>query len=370
MSNQERRVTFELVERISLDVPLTDVRKIHHVELIPDVELFEESEHYRLRGHLTFTAEYATTEDEPDGVRPHVLKTSAVPHKPRKGHVYYRIPVDMTFGKDRVDESGVELIIRDLQYELLSPSRLFIRAIIDLEGVTVEEYLQPVRAERDDVVEVTSHWRHPYVSPAVESSQTGGLSWIETADEKTNAEIGAGGDAEEVKAAGEPAEAGKASIAEGSVGDTGETSDGEADAPAVGEVAPAAGKDATWVEEEEAGEESADAPTGSRTPTEQNDERDRSDAPPPAERAQSDKGKDGTDEEEGEGGSIWLRVFGGSREERRQAIVWHFVQPEETLEAIAERYGVRPEALRAANERLRELRPGMRLSIPAAKRPH
>ncbi|KWX08895.1 hypothetical protein TR75_00070, partial [Hydrogenibacillus schlegelii] len=64
-------------------------------------------------------------------------------------------------------------------------------------------------------------------------------------------------------------------------------------------------------------------------------------------------------------GSLWTRLF-GAKEGGRRPLIWHFVRELETLETIAERYGVAPEAIRAANRAANDLRPGMRLLIPDA----
>ncbi|MEX1338403.1 LysM peptidoglycan-binding domain-containing protein [Hydrogenibacillus schlegelii] len=381
-----RRVTFELKERIPLDVPLEDIEGMERVELIPDVELIDEGKHLRLRGHLAFTAEYRAGAGEGD-VRPDVLDEAVTPKKARKGHVYYRIPVDIAFGRERVDESGVELIIQDLAYELLSPNRLLIRAVIDLEGVSAEGYVQPVQAEREDVFEATSHWPHP-VYTAGEEATPGPFGWIEELPPSgAEPSLENAGDASEPEAfpespptseseaavaeADRPPESGAAPDASPAPGPAGapygdapeapkEARSGggrpEAGRPAGSEpiLVPASGGPAGPPDafgavgrgpcvEPGHGEAPAVGPAASTTDAAEADSPSGADSP----------------------GSLWTRLF-GAKEGGRRPLIWHFVRELETLETIAERYGVAPEAIRAANRAANDLRPGMRLLIPDA----
>ncbi|PTQ57756.1 MAG: hypothetical protein BSOLF_0951 [Candidatus Carbobacillus altaicus] len=164
---QSSRIAFEFTERIPLDTPLSHVDALQDVEIIPDIELALEGQVFRIRGFLTFHATYDDTYDLK--TKPHVLDEQAAPRKKGAGKIFYRIPVDITLPPDRVDSEGIDFEIRDVRFELATPTRLLLSLTIEMSGITTEADYKPLFEQSEMLIDTTSYWKHPYEQRGMES---------------------------------------------------------------------------------------------------------------------------------------------------------------------------------------------------------
>lgn len=164
---QSSRISFEFSERIPLDTPLSNVDALQDVEIVPDIELTLEGHVYRIRGFLTFHATYEHSASA--GIVPHVLDEQAIPKKKGTGKIYYRIPVDITLPPDRVDSNGIDFDIRDVRFELMTPTRLLLSLTIEMSGIISESSYQPLIEQSETLIETTRYWKHPYEQGGLDS---------------------------------------------------------------------------------------------------------------------------------------------------------------------------------------------------------
>ncbi|CCQ97443.1 hypothetical protein CULT_630027 [[Clostridium] ultunense Esp] len=160
------RITFELQERIPLEDNLQDSSQIVNVELLPEIEMVAVQNAYRIRGFLTFSGEYEIGEMS-EGITPPYLPEKEVYHRRALRKIYYRIPVDISLPAYRVDENGVILQINSLDYELIASNRLLVTAEVELDGIKSgnekrEEIYPLLDHAGEPLVEKTSHWERGF----------------------------------------------------------------------------------------------------------------------------------------------------------------------------------------------------------------
>ncbi|MDY0323236.1 MAG: LysM peptidoglycan-binding domain-containing protein [Candidatus Carbobacillus sp.] len=419
---QSSRISFEFSERIPLDTPLSDVDALQDVEIVPDIELTLEGHVYRIRGFLTFHATYEHS--APADIVPHVLDEQAIPKKKGTGKIYYRIPVDITLPPDRVDSDGIDFDIRDVRFELMTPTRLLLSLTIEMSGIVSESPYQPLVEQSEMLIETTRYWKHPYEQNGLASPFV-----YEEALEKRSAIASTVSTDSTQNAESSPAQPKETFLQEDIQEEAEDSMDhDEAQNENLDEVIEE-GHDEAHDEEHDREMDhepitSMDTDENERIEHEENDAEVRhkdeestlsDDVRPsiitdeskqtvndihmvksdpaytdqitdhldkntsveaiPSKRTRLVIGRDTHSEQEKETShvvdvlddqesSIIGRIF-GLLEERHTSLVWHFVQEDETLEQIATRYGLSTEALRRANTlQSGDIRPGMRLKIP------
>lgn len=139
------RVTFEFVERITLEERSSDITVIRDVEVTPEIEMVAENTSYRIRGALVFTGEYEARK-QGEATHPLLLDRSANYNKRLIRNIHHRIPVDISLPADRIDEDGVVMEIIALDYDLKDPNQLTVITEVELQGVY------------NDTVVKNSHW--------------------------------------------------------------------------------------------------------------------------------------------------------------------------------------------------------------------
>lgn len=419
---QSSRISFEFSERIPLDTPLSDVDALQDVEIVPDIELTLEGHVYRIRGFLTFhaTYEHSVSAD----IVPHVLDEQAIPKKKGTGKIYYRIPVDITLPPDRVDSDGIDFDIRDVRFELITPTRLLLSLTIEMSGIVSESPYQPLVEQSETLIETTRYWKHPYEQGSVDSpfvyeealAKGNAIASTVSTDSTENPESSPvqlketflqEEIEEEAEDSMDHGQAQNENLDEAIDEGLGEDHD-EADDQAMDHVPVTSidtdeneriehdANDAEVRHKDEESTQSDDVslsiitdeskqtvndihmvksdPAYDDQVTDHADKNTSVDALP-SKKTRLVIGRDTHSEQEQEMShvvdvladqerSIIGRIF-GLLEERHTSLVWHFVQEDETLEQIATRYGLSTEALRRANTlQSGDIRPGMRLKIP------
>lgn len=152
MSSEAKGLRFDLFERIHVPPYMPGVSELDEMELLPEIECFEEHSMVIMRGHFRFVADY---------------QSAAGQQQAGSHQLEHLIPVDITLPRQRIERmEDVWVVIETYDVERLSDHELNLNVVIELRGLSRE--LSPAEVAAPQ--------------PGADDASDGLPSWTESAD--------------------------------------------------------------------------------------------------------------------------------------------------------------------------------------------
>jgi stage VI sporulation protein D len=153
MTLQDGLLSFQIKETIFLSSDKTGIGELKELELVPDIEILENSTEVSITGCLQLHGKYepvrSTSEEDEGGADTLVAAMKFTPFQfdRREGGLYgseqelvHRIPLNITIPSNRVsDIADIYAIVDSIDYQLESPNQLVIEAELKIAGIALAD---------------------------------------------------------------------------------------------------------------------------------------------------------------------------------------------------------------------------------------
>lgn len=147
------RLTFDIQETVFIDKDKAGMEALKEVELVPEIEVMEEDSAVTIAGCLHLNGQYeayqeASEADEPDEestlsesmhFRPFEAEESAFSAWHRPLDLHYRIPVNISIPRDRIENlDDIFAVVDSFDYDIQTPRQLSVKAHLILSGIAAD----------------------------------------------------------------------------------------------------------------------------------------------------------------------------------------------------------------------------------------
>ncbi|RAL26666.1 LysM peptidoglycan-binding domain-containing protein [Thermoflavimicrobium daqui] len=126
-----QQLRFDISEKVTLHPQQPGIGTLLELNLLPDVEIKDEGQHLRIHGFLRLNGLYLGDEVHKDEQEVHLENLI-------REEIAYVIPVEITLPANRAEPNYVSAEVESFDYSVLSPFELQIEAILLIDGLLPE----------------------------------------------------------------------------------------------------------------------------------------------------------------------------------------------------------------------------------------
>ncbi|WP_073151750.1 LysM peptidoglycan-binding domain-containing protein [Seinonella peptonophila] len=139
------QLRFDISENVRLHPQQAGIGSLLDLNLYPEVEILDKGNHLKIQGYLRLRGHYLAEDEDRDSSKESNLLE--LEQNEAQEEISYIIPVEITLPADRAQQDQLSAEVESFDYTVLSPFELQIEAILAIDGLMPEERQRALESE-------------------------------------------------------------------------------------------------------------------------------------------------------------------------------------------------------------------------------